>query len=94
MNSNNNDKLDYGLLTEASKGLNDFLGDKTGRTVSRRTSHGFKNAFKLDIPDEVAEHVVHGAMIYSANHLFSESGNKTNGLLSALALLALYQIGK
>lgn len=90
----NEDGLDYGILTEASKGVNNFLGDQTRRTVSRRTSHGFKNAFNLDISDETAEHIVHGGMVYSAHHLFSENGNRANGLLSLLALFALYHIGK
>lgn len=84
----------YGILTDASKELNEFFGDDSGRTISLRTSHGFKKAFNLDISDETAEDIVHLTMATSAYNLLNKNGNKTIGALSLLALLALYQKGK
>ena len=85
---------DYGVLTDISEGLNKFFGDTSGRTVSLRTSHGFKKTFNLDISDKLAEDVMHSGMVYSAYNLFSKKGNKIVGLLSLIALIALYQNGK
>ena len=38
-------RRDFGALTDVSKELNQMFGDKSGRTVSMRTTHGFKDAF-------------------------------------------------
>ncbi len=91
-NSNNN----YGILTDMSKSLNVLLGDSSGRTVSRRTTHGFMKAFDIrDMRDNNAEHIVHGAMISSGVLLTSKNKNlKIFGLLLLAGLIALYQIGK
>lgn len=84
----------YGVLTDVSEGLNEFFGDKSGRTVSLRTSHGFKKSFGLNITDETAEDIMHTGMIFSAYNLFAKNGNKTAGFLSLIGLIALYQNGK
>ncbi len=85
---------DYGVLTDMSEGLNEFFGDTSGRTVSLRTSHGFKKTFGLNISDETAEDVMHAGMIYSAHNLLSKNGNRGAGFLSLIALIAFYQNGK
>jgi hypothetical protein len=77
-----------------SEGLNKFFGDTSGRTVSLRTSHGFKKTFGLNISDAMAEDIMHTGMVYSAYNLLSEKGNKVSGFLSLIALIALYQKGK
>jgi len=85
---------DYGVLTNMSEELNRFFGDNSGKTVSLRTSHGFKKTFNLNITDETAEDIVHAGMVFSAYNLFSKKGNRTSGFLSLIALVALYQNGK
>lgn len=85
---------DYGVLTDISEGLNEFFGDESGRTVSLRTSHGFKKTFGLNITDKTAEDIMHSGMIFSAYNLFAEKGNRTVGFLSLIGLIALYQNGK
>ncbi|MFZ5551873.1 MAG: hypothetical protein ACOZCO_02065 [Bacteroidota bacterium] len=90
-------KRNYGILTDASKAINEALGDKTGRTVSMRTAHGFKNSFELNdsMDDETAEDIVHGGMVASALLLCSKNeGAKIGGLLLLLSLVACYQNGK
>jgi hypothetical protein len=86
----------YGALTDASKGLNMVFGDKTGRTVSRRTTHGFKNAFSLQhVDDEDAEDLMHGAMIASGGLLMAKNdGAKVVGLLLLVGLIFCYHAGK
>lgn len=89
-------KSDYGVLTDMSKSLNELFGDSSGRTVSRRTTHGFKQAFNIkELSDDNAEHIVHGAMISSGLLLTSKNNNsKIFGLLLLAGLVACYQIGK
>lgn len=89
-------ETNYGVLTDVSKGWNIILGDKSGRTVSRRTAHGFKNAFKLqNMEDDDAELIVHGAMVASGALISAKSdGAKAAGLLLLLGLFACYQEGK
>lgn len=94
MNSNLKNYKEYGVLTEVSEQLNELFGDTSGRTISRRTTHGFKETFDLTIGDDVAEHIMHGGMAFSAYHLFSEFGNRAAGFLSLITLIALYQNGK
>jgi hypothetical protein len=84
----------YGALTEISEGINEMFGDQSGRTVSLRTSHGFKRTFNLDISDAMAEDIVHAGMIFSAYNLMSENGNRTAGFLTLVGLVALYHNGK
>jgi hypothetical protein len=86
----------YGVLTDASKGWNMILGDKSGRTVSRRTTHGFQRSFNLQSMDENdAEVIVHGAMLASGALLRSKNdGAKAAGLLLLFGLFACYQSGK
>lgn len=88
-------KRNYGALTEGSKLLNEILGDKSGRTVSRRTAQGFKNTFGLnEMSDDKAEDIVHVGMIASGGLLASKSrGAKAAGLLLALGLFVAYQNG-
>lgn len=91
-------KVNYGIWTEVSKEINASLGDKSGRTVSRRTTHGFKNALNLsnnEITDENAEHLMHCAMISSAALLVNKNnGAKIAGLIILAGLVGLYQAGK
>lgn len=92
-----NKKRNYGLLTDASKTINEALGDKTGRTVSMRTAHGFKNTFNLNetIDDNTAEDIVHTGMLASAALLTNKSdGAKIVGALLLLGLIGCYQNGK
>ncbi|HTA81463.1 MAG TPA: hypothetical protein VK783_00885 [Bacteroidia bacterium] len=88
----------YGALTEASKSLNRALGDRTGRTVSIRTAHGFKRAFNLsdyDMDDNTAEDIVHGGMTVATALISSKSdGAKVGGILLLLGLFVCYQSGK
>ena len=83
----------YGELTKVSENLNSFFGDTSGRTVSRRTAHGFKKTFNLSIHDELAEDIMHSGMLYTAHNLLSKGGNRSAGFLSLVALVALYQNG-
>lgn len=89
-------ETNYGILTDASKGWNLILGDESGRTVSRRTAHGFKSAFKLkEMEDDDAELIVHSAMVASGALLSTKNdGAKAAGLLLLLGLFACYQEGK
>lgn len=89
-------KRNYGILTDFSKELNSALGDKTGRTVSRRTAHGIKRGFNLhDMHDNDAEDIAHGAMITTAALLASKNdGAKVCGALLLLGLVACYQNGR
>jgi hypothetical protein len=88
--------INYGVLTDMSKSLNGLLGDKSGRTVSRRTTQGFKKAFNLDkIDDEDAEDIVHAAMISTGLLLVSKNDNlKIFGALLLAGLFACYHNGK
>lgn len=86
----------YGVLTDVSKDLNQFFGDNSGRTVSTRTAHGFKNFFNAkSMDDEAAEFIVHGGMV-AANRLLNskKETDKSNGLMLSLALFLFYQVGK
>lgn len=89
-------KTNYGVLTDVSKGINEAFGDKSGRTVSRRTAHGFKRSFKKsNMHDDDAEFIVHGAMVTSGALLKSKSsGAQAAGLLLLFGLFACYQDGK
>lgn len=92
------DELNYGALTEVSRGLNSLLGDNSGRTVSRRTTHGFKRSFNLsdqDISDTNAEHIVHGAMISTGTLIASKNeGSRVAGILLLASLFLFYQAGE
>jgi hypothetical protein len=89
-------KRNYGVLTEMSKSLNELLGDNSGRSVSRRTTQGFKKAFDIkNIDDEDAEDIVHTAMISTGLLLASKNDNsKVFGALLLAGLIACYHIGK
>lgn len=90
------EEKEYGVLTDFSRELNYIVGDRSGRSVSRRTAHGIKNSFKLaDMSDKKAEDIAHGAMVASAGLLASKSdGAKACGFLLLVGLLACYQEGK
>jgi hypothetical protein len=88
-------KDDYGVLTEASKDLNSFFGDSSGRTVSRRTAHGLKKGLDLDIDDNSVELIVHSGMVASGALLKSEDDTANGiGLLLLAGLVACYLNGK
>jgi len=89
-------EIDYGVLSDISKGLNcNLFGDCSGATISRRTTKGFKKSFNFtdkDISDQNAEHIVHGAMIGALVCLTSKDEDaKFGGILLLLALAFFYQ---
>lgn len=86
----------YGVLTDVSKGLNQFFGDNTGRTVSTRTAHGFKNFFNAkSMDDDAAEFIVHGGMVAATKLLNSKKEtDRSNGFMLSMALFVFYQAGK
>ncbi len=86
----------YGFLTDVSKGLNQFFGDKSGRTVSRRAAHGFKSFFNAEnMDDDAAEFIVHGGMIAASKLLNSrKESERSNGFMLSMALFLFYQAGK
>lgn len=86
----------YGVLTDVSKNLNQFFGDSTGRTVSTRTAHGFKNFFNAkSMDDDAAEFIVHGGMVAATRLLNSKKeADRSNGFMLSMALFVFYQAGK
>lgn len=89
-------KTNYGVLTDVSKGLNQFFGDTSGRTVSLRTAHGFKNFFNAkNMDDDAAEFIIHGGMIAATNLLNSKKEtDRSSGFMLSMALFMFYQAGK
>lgn len=89
-------KVNYGIVTDASKSLNQIFGDQTGRTVSVRTAHGFKNIFNCpEMEEDAAELIVHTGMVTAYALLKSnKESEKGAGLLLSLGLLLCYQSGK
>lgn len=60
---NGNSTRNFGVLTDISSDINKLFGDETGRSVSLRTAHGFKDVFNLqNLDDDTAEDIVHGFM--------------------------------
>ena len=101
MNQNNSitkSTRNFGVSTDFSKSVNRTFGDATGRSVSMRTAHGFKNTFKLsdyEMHDDTAEDIVHGGMVIATSLLSAKSdGAKVGGLLLLLGLFLCYQNGK
>lgn len=92
------EEINYGILSDVSKTINYGLGDRSGRTVSRRTTQGFKRAFNINdsqLSDQNAEHIIHGAMVGTAVLLKSKkNANVATGLLTLACLFALYHAGK
>ena len=86
----------YGVLTDVSKGMNQFFGDNSGRTVSLRTAHGFKNFFNAkSMDDDAAEFIVHGGMAIATKLLNSkQETDRSNGFMLSMALFVFYQAGK
>ena len=86
---------DYGILTDWSKTGNKILGDETGRTISRRTGHGFKKLLAPEIDDKTAEDIVH-LLMFSTLILFLMKNKKTFtfGMILLIVLIIFYQIGK
>lgn len=90
----------FGVGTEISKGINEALGDTSGRTVSRRTAHGLKKILdKPEMHDDVAEDIVHGGMIGALLILLSGGQRRNNFMLGLLVFLLIvlfifYHIGK
>jgi hypothetical protein len=89
-------KVNYGVITDVSKSLNQFFGDQTGRTVSVRTAHGFKNIFNCpEMEEDAAEFIVHTGMVTAYTLLKSKKeSDNGSGLLLSLGLLLCYQSGK
>lgn len=96
MQRKKNTKSNYGALTDISKDLNQFFGDRSGRTVSRRTADGFKNFFNSNALDnDAAEFIVHGGMIAATKLLNSKKEtDRSNGFMLSMALFLCYQAGK
>lgn len=88
-------KTNYGLFTDVSKSLNMFFGDTSGRTVSMRTAHGFKNIFNCQqMDDDDAEHIVHAGMGTAYLLLKSKNENEhASGIILSIILLCCYQSG-
>lgn len=86
----------YGVLTDASKGINKILGDTSGRTVSMRTAHGFKAATGLsNMHDDTAEDIVHGGMLLCFALFTSKNKNALGfAILAFIILVFFYQSGK
>lgn len=90
----------YGVFTDISKGINSALGDTTGRTVSRRTAHGFKvMTSSNNMHDDSAEFIVHMAMIGAVLGGTMATSNKgRNVVILVIFLLVLlficYHLGK
>jgi N-acetylglucosamine kinase-like BadF-type ATPase len=86
----------YGVLSDVSKGLNQFFGDNTGRTVSTRAANGFKNFFNAkSMDDDAAEFIVHGGMVAATKLLNSKKETeRSNGFMLSMALFLFYQAGK
>ncbi len=86
-----NKEINYGILSDVSKGLNcNLLGDCSGSTISRRTTKGFKKSFDLsdnDISDQNAEHIVHAAMIGTVACLTSK--NESQNILGLFLFAGL-----
>ena len=89
-------KRDFGGLTDLSKDLNKMFGDQSGRTVSMRTTHGFKDAFNLQtMHDEDAEDLVHGLMVLTPILLKQESeAANAVGVILLAGLVGCYLNGK
>jgi len=89
-------KRDFGTLTDISRDLNQMFGDESGRTVSVRTTHGFKDAFNLKtMHDEDAEDLIHGLMALTPI-LLSRKSDTANavGILLLAGLIGCYLNGK
>ena len=86
----------YGILSEVSKTINYTLGDRSGRSVSMRTAHGFKKAINAkNMHEDDAEDIVHAGMIATAYLIQNKNENaKLIGLLLGLGLTACYINGE
>ena len=62
------------LIGDSSRAANKLLGDKSGRTISRRTGQGIKRGLQLQINDQEAEDLAHVVMV--AIPFFWKSENK------------------
>jgi len=93
---NGNGTRNFGAITDVSAELNNLFGDDTGRSISLRTAHGFKNAFSLDnLDDNAAEDIVHGFMLLTPV-LLSRKNDAANaiGIVLLAGLLGCYLAGK
>lgn len=89
-------KREFGALTNLSKDLNQMFGDQSGRTVSMRTTHGFKDAFNLQtMDDNEAEDLVHGLMVLTPV-LLNQKNETANaiGVFLLAGLIGSYLNGK
>lgn len=78
-----------------SKELNLFFGDRTGRSISRRTAHGFKDVTGLNITDRDSEFLMHTVMIGTFLGLnSSKSQTRTAANVGLGALFLLYHAGR
>lgn len=78
-----------------SKELNMSFGDESGRSISRRIGHGFKDVTSLNISDQTAEDIVHVGMLASTAGIFSKNPKaQIAGAIGATALFLLYHAGR
>ena len=83
----------YGKATQLSKKLNFILGDKTNRSVSMRTAHGYMRILKAErMNEDRAEDIVHGIMVLVLFLLITQ--NISLGVFVIINLAILYHIGK
>ena len=83
-----NTSSNYGVLTDISKGMNSFFGDSSGRTVSRRTTHGFMSIFKIEeSSEEKSEFHIHLIMI--ACLFLAAMKNKVANIFAFILLICL-----
>ena len=88
-------KRNYGWFTDLSKDINYALGDRTDRSVSRRTAQGLKRTFNSKMHDDDAEDVAHAAMVATGLLLKSKNDNaKVGGLFMLFGLFICYQNGQ
>ena len=86
----------FGVLTDISKGFNEMFGDQSGRTVSMRTTLGFKNTFNLHtMHDNDAEDLIHGLMVLTPI-LLNKKNDTANavGIILLVGLVGCYLNGK
>jgi hypothetical protein len=96
MDNNYPEPYDDSLLSTVSREINFMLGDRTGRTVTHRTTQGMKRMFDLpELSDDTGSHIVHVGMI--AVPVLLTRKNPTARFIGFVILIFLflwYQMGK
>lgn len=89
-------EINYGKWGVLSELINcNLLGDCSGSTISRRTTKGFKKAFNLNMSDQMAEHIIHGLMVFVFYTLVLKQEKQIGlGLVLLFTLAIFYSIGE